>query len=896
MARKKHSSAAKVGQAAPAEQKAATEVLDLDYGSIDASPAPSAPLSRKASKSPEHQTKAGSSTNLLSATSSIDVQPRMYSRKAPPAYEEEDCIPPQRDTASSSSNPRPSAESLALLQPQYHQPQYPYQQDSAQPEWHQAVYHEPLQYLPHNYMPYYAPSNEYGSQWADPHYPPPPVPSYDPAFPPMLPFHLQHPPAILHPPSYPQHEQQYMDYTPNGAWQPPQQHDFTQHQAIAHGPAPHKVRQASSREHVRTMHHFDQIPPSQSHAHSRQELAQDPLPSSSTHPPPPTTLPPPLPLSPDLANLTKGQRKRRAKQMRKQQQALLATKADLSVTDDKHQAPKAAMTHTPMETSHATNLTWSPDEKARAVAIIDALAGFGVQPLRLLQHGVSRSVVLACCDELGITASDPESAERRAETITMTAAEEQIVAKDEEGAKLTPLEELRKKALKSRLAKAAAAAAKSQAESGVSEAVEWPSLNSAFEQQLQRAARMLHDVLRPTLDTESDETRKRAYNDVDAADGNDDASELGSYFMGIDNVTNSQPPAQRQRVSYADSFSVRPQAPKGDVDLNAPVPTLTAAHALSTMPATKHSRPVAADFDDSYTVEPRAKRFLDVPHGLNTVVDISDDESEDDAEASGNVSHFELKSGLSEQQARQLHKKTGDELNAIYRSLHGKESMPRAIVKRPDETDVTTPHATQDGSRASAGDSREDLIRKELEIQLLTRKIQLRESQRRTRQGTPIEGPDVNSANNVSTDDNASVESQISQVPVPEKPDTDSKAGSTGLQLDPGLQKQRQALLELLALNRRNKPENVPHPTDNEALLQDAALKPKVTVSDSAADVPSLPDADRPLPAATQTSDTPAPRPSDAVRFEASKQGVLTINAAEHGYKPRFPALFQTVR
>ncbi|KAJ1032592.1 hypothetical protein NDA16_000615 [Ustilago loliicola] len=458
---------------------------------------------------------------------------------------------------------------------------------------------------------------------------------------------------------------------------------------------------------------------------------------------------------------------------------------------------------------------WVEDGKAQALGMISELHARGVAPRRLTEKGVPLAMIEACCVELNIPAQGStdrtpqgttvlkaaSSAEdtKQEKLVATTAAENELLSKQEHSTALTPLEELRRKVLASRLAKAAATQAAASddappASEDTSGAATTPTPSSnvfdrtatsgeadALLSQIGESIRSLIRVLPeeasgaaswdPPVETKSldpaSTSRKRSYRDVDAVD-NDYAS-LAADLAGGEQAA-VPTPSRRQRISYADNFSRAAETPSGEVDFSAPVPdlpdfseTMMKSPSMADTPA-RRRRPVAADFD---TTEYRPQyeppnRFLDVPSGLNTVIDMSDDEMEDEE-----LGAFEAARGWTEAQldldpreVLLLRQKTASEHYGNFCALNGLQPILRAVTPQYNggktaeaggDASVGSSSAARDllaqvaasgpSSAGSATPSREELLRKELEIKQLMRKIQTMEERKSKQQSSPSVSP-----------------------------------------------------------------------------------------------------------------------------------------------------------
>ncbi|KAJ9477655.1 hypothetical protein PHBOTO_001210 [Pseudozyma hubeiensis] len=596
--------------------------------------------------------------------------------------------------------------------------------------------------------------------------------------------------------------------------------------------------------------------------------------------------------------LLKQQRKREKKQRKR----------------DKKEAANAAFaslvaSHEPASSWGASgkrsdeDLAWTEDGKAQAAAMVKELHARGVPPQRLVERGIPMHMIEACCVEAGITlqappARDAEGADARTMTmsepdssqngkVSMTPAENELLAKEEQGIALTPLEELRKKVLASRLAKAAAAASASTiatpkdadnaAAPGPSSAAttvfDRTATSGEADALLSQIGESIRSFIRPASESAgaaddssvpptSSTNKKRPYRDVDAVDsehGTTTADLAGGDSMG------DVAPSRRQRISYADTFSRRAEMPSGEVDLDAPVPDLPDLSVTTSKPpnladaGSRRRRPVAADFDTAeyrpQTV--RQDRFLDVPSGLNTVVDLSDDDpDEDEIAAAGDAKGWiSVQGDVDMRDIVLLRQRTATEHYDTFCALNGIKPAAKPLARVQEgfviSNEASEPSTTGEGvskqsllaqvavtDAASVGastPSREDLLRKELEIKQLMQKIQMMEERKsRQQSATPspavspmpsrilqpvvsaqapvAEGPQVKSplgfgqslGNAVEDAKFTAMAAPALGVGMPSQLDGSNPAKAGGVRLDPALQKQRESLLALLANKRKN--------------------------------------------------------------------------------------------
>ncbi|TKY85054.1 hypothetical protein EX895_006134 [Sporisorium graminicola] len=611
------------------------------------------------------------------------------------------------------------------------------------------------------------------------------------------------------------------------------------------------------------------------------------------------------------------QQKKKEKKLRKREKKQAARSAAYVAHYTSHDVVSSSADAIPF--AHDQDVAWIEDGKAQAVAMIRELHARGVPPQRLTERGVPLHMIEDCCVELGIaaqgqaqpdadgTSAQPEalaydSAEKKDQSST-TQAEDELLAKQEQGIPLTPLEELRRKVLASRLARVAAAspgaAASSKAPASPTAAPsvfdrtatsgEADTLLSQIGESIRSLMRRSHEAFAAaqTGDTSSQpgpsSSRKRSYRDVDAVDHGNASSTAdlagGATFAAAN-------PVRRQRISYADTFSRAAETPSGEVDLNAPVPDLpdladsVAELNRVTEAVSRRRRPVAADFDTTeYSpLIVRPNRFVDVPSGLNTVVDLSDDDSDEDTvdaleEATGWKS---AKLDLNMRDVLLLRQKTASEHYDNFCALNGLKPVGRALTPQQDGaaraievSDVSTPGgsvskesllaqvaASGAASLGSSTPSREDLLRKELEIKQLMRKIQVME-QRKSQQQTATPSPSVSPMPSRYLMAGAGSQARSHYTTPPSMPDDlnevlatpvqtrnvsptpkakaplqeesnaqQQSVSSSGMKLDPALQVQRENLLALLASKRK---------TANAGLAETATKQPDSGTGDASA-------------------------------------------------------------
>lgn len=603
--------------------------------------------------------------------------------------------------------------------------------------------------------------------------------------------------------------------------------------------------------------------------------------------------------------LLKQQKKQEKKQRKRENKRAAAAAAAASTPYHDSSSPA-----TYADTESDPNSRWVEDGKPQALGMISELHARGVALSRLTEKGVPLDMIEACCAELNISAhgsTDPGSSgatlqhpapsakdTKQEKLVATTAAEEELLSKEEHGVALTPLEELRRKVLASRLAKAAATAAPASenappASEKTTDPATIPASNvfdrtatsgeaDALLSQIGESIRSLIRVppQEPTEAAASWDTpgaavtqdpaptsRKRSYRDVDAVD-NEDASLTADLAGG--ELAAAPAPSRRQRISYADNFSRAAETPSGEVDLSAPVldlpdfsEMLPKSPNLADTPA-RRRRPVAADFDTAeYRPQfERPSRFLDVPSGLNTVIDMSDDEMDEEE-----LDAFEAARGWTEAQldldpreVLMLRQKTASEHYDNFCALNGLQPMRRADTPqydgaKPVETGGDASAASASAARellaqvaasvpssaGSATPSREELLRKELEIKQLMRKIQMMEERKSKQQPSPSVSPmpsrvlqtpmaamtnakaELTNGTAAPVQASAALSAAAHAMPAissaaaaPQTSANTPKQGqaqissisASNLRLDPALQKQRENLLALLASKRKS--------------------------------------------------------------------------------------------
>lgn len=594
-------------------------------------------------------------------------------------------------------------------------------------------------------------------------------------------------------------------------------------------------------------------------------------------------------------NLLKQQKKQERKQ-RKREKKQLKLAAKIAAHNAHLDAYKGASSSANVaDAAYGDDVDWAEDGKSQAVAMVKELDARGVPPQRLTEKGVPLRMIEACCSELGISTlgearqdvnapetsspppatSKPNSVEEEGQIVT-TPAEDAVLAKQEQGVALTPLEELRKKVLASRMAKvAAASAAASSANEPAAAVIAAPTATTnVFDRTatsgeadalLSQIGESMRGLIRPSRevgvaieegviedssnDTALPSSRKRAYRDVDAVDDGDDV--VTADLAGDENA--SIPLAsRRQRISYADNFSRAAKAPSGEVDLNAPVPDLpdlamSATKSPLLSDAASRRRPVAADFDaDEYVPQLlRPNRFLDVPSDLNTVVDLSDDDLEEDEPNAFEMSKYSHLA-VDASDVALLRQKTADEHYDTFCALNGLRPVSRALTPLQDgpnkmvestngailggygsKESLSAEGTTAAGASAgTSAPSHEELLRKELEIKQLMRKIQMMEERKSKQQGvavpsssaSPMPSRSLQSADTTQAPPDEPLTTTVQAVGVPatviaapapsegvEKPRKSvQQSSANAVKLDAALQQKREELLASLASKRKS--------------------------------------------------------------------------------------------
>ncbi|PWN50354.1 hypothetical protein IE53DRAFT_362449, partial [Violaceomyces palustris] len=333
------------------------------------------------------------------------------------------------------------------------------------------------------------------------------------------------------------------------------------------------------------------------------------------------------------------------------------------------------------------------------------------------------------------------------------------------------------------------------------------------------------------------------YQDVDAPQGED--------------ITPAFNLSSRQRISYVDDFDARPEAPAGEVDYNAPLPTLdlpsyddawnrsfddgsvypTRESSSSPFPQPSTSvsvrqvgrrRPVASDFDGGSLQTPpmnpvqRLRRFLPQPYRVRLVLEVSDDEGDsDDSESSESeflyvrrqttrdIYHLWAESELTE--SSDSNGQTWEGSGARLGNSVGPEVVPKGS-QRTDQ---------QSRQRENERNKMDELSRKEQAIREMMERI--KELERRRGANSNGEGsPNGDSRGSPIGSGRAGAESLSGR---PERPTpmdqldppavenhststaapTDPAVASKPLALDPALQAQKEALLASLRAKKGTK-------------------------------------------------------------------------------------------
>ncbi|SPO39741.1 uncharacterized protein PSFLO_05222 [Pseudozyma flocculosa] len=368
---------------------------------------------------------------------------------------------------------------------------------------------------------------------------------------------------------------------------------------------------------------------------------------------------------------------------------------------------------------------WTDKERQEALELVAKLAACGMSPSKLVEEGVNAQIVRACCTELGIAFEGGDDASGAPRQVDQTTAADRA-----QELRQAALATLRRKVIASRAASvrkeveqnpdgrmAAVNKLLQQAQQNAmlssdsgdrsSPPYEPPEPEAESEQEAGNASVPApsadvvvgradeHDESGDdmALDTSSSEadpseqigagpSKPRAYRDVDRP-ANGAIDELGF-------APHAATPARRQQISYADTFSRRPDTPAGEVDLDAPLPTLApppppppsdygqygqgamqqpywgygAPDAGAQPPSygyapgvplwqpsgpradmqpngQRRRRPVAADFEGpalaSYPFDSVARRtqFVRQPFRVRLVIDLSDDDGDEDHDDNG---------------------------------------------------------------------------------------------------------------------------------------------------------------------------------------------------------------------------------------------------------------------
>ncbi|KAN0060625.1 hypothetical protein ACQY0O_007283 [Thecaphora frezii] len=604
--------------------------------------------------------------------------------------------------------------------------------------------------------------------------------------------------------------------------------------------------------------------------------------------------------------------------------------------------------------SAGSSKSWTDKEKEEALELVAKLAACGMPPSRLISEGVNPRIVQTCCEELGIpldgnvgvTKPDPSvevpaplsssgipEQTPAAGSTTATAAQEPT-ASSSRG--VDPASELRQAALATLRRKAVASRAAKVKEEIDKDPAARPAAVQMLLLQAQQNAMLNGEGSRPsspvyeppepesdsevalhtgekaafasghqcsdedmaleTSESEADptetiKTKVRSYRDVDAP--------TSEQSIDLDFGSTAVPPARRQQISYADAFSRKPDTPAGEVDLDAPLPSLAAPATAPTNLETSASlrgrdhfdgqpagfadtvprqaaqsqapagvlahgprrrRPVAADFDEmpSFSHQSEAPRrrvqFFRQPYRTRLIIEVSDDDDDDNY---NNLDDDEEERCTSRTAAcAAVRRHTMQAIYALYLAERGlavpSSTTTQALEARSGKA-LDTPHGAvtptrKEGSQPTAASTpkadtpNEELLKKEQDIKLLLQRIKALE-RKKSSNGSPSASSSIAACSVPSEPSKPStgegrvdVASQAERFPASEKINgassrpseitapavvepaaskLSSETASTGLQLDPKLQLQREKLLASLkqkkaAVEARNRQSAAP--------------------------------------------------------------------------------------
>lgn len=229
------------------------------------------------------------------------------------------------------------------------------------------------------------------------------------------------------------------------------------------------------------------------------------------------------------------------------------------------------------------------------------------------------------------------------------------------------------------------------------------------------------------------------YHDIDAPELQVSHDEVADDLFGsselsfsVDCSTASADPRQRTRskMSYADEYSWDVDAPTGEVDLEAPLPSLQtsagpllfASREMSKSSSGQKKRPVAADLiemsgNSSYPLTSRFKPFLSSANWQKVVLDCSDDDDEEEGN-DGDEQNRKASTALIAHIWKQMNGSDNDSESRI--------GSPRFAHSLPVPVDSTMKSRSETGTPLSKSPSDADLIlsRKEQEIREMSARIQ----------------------------------------------------------------------------------------------------------------------------------------------------------------------------
>ncbi|UZJ54023.1 hypothetical protein CBS101457_003343 [Exobasidium rhododendri] len=212
-------------------------------------------------------------------------------------------------------------------------------------------------------------------------------------------------------------------------------------------------------------------------------------------------------------------------------------------------------------------------------------------------------------------------------------------------------------------------------------------------------------------------------------------SEEDEEEQSIQFATSDPRQAKRPKVSYVDDYSWQMDAPVGEVDLEAPLPSLSVpfAKAMSRettpleAPRRFKRRPVAADLLDasgtSYSITLPRKEFLPTAPWQKIIVDCSDDETEGEEQEKSPMAH------------RQIRQESTAFLAWIWKKMMGSEAddggKASSVPHSREEQMRSNERSRHDSpNTSSASEANQSLTKKEQEIREMMAKIQELERKR----------------------------------------------------------------------------------------------------------------------------------------------------------------------